>query len=125
MKIIKNSTTMYVPYMIEKIEKKQERLIKLINMAAEYDKEIIDELGHILKQNGINENECICSTLTHSFQLISENKQLNDVCESLYKRLLLLSHPDKGNTTDDFYKIQSAYQNNDYWLIIKFGSMVC
>lgn len=52
-----------------------------------------------------------------------ENKQKDPKLKKLYKKLSTYIHPDKGGTSEEFAELKEAYDNNDFFDLIRLATL--
>ena len=127
----------YLDHKIKKIKLKQSELNHLSSMISHYSTEIETKILKILETNNINKTEIYNLTnqsnnnivLKHEYTCNSSpNFDFNpdliqDFIATVYKQLILITHPDKNIDidNDDFIQIKKAYDENDIYSLIEYS----
>ena len=120
----------YLKYSLNKITLKQSELKTLSDTLTYYSKELDNKFTEILVKNDIDmsfvtgQSKCIHSienNVNDNNIVINEHKQ---ICDTLFKQLVLLTHPDKSNNsfTDDFINIKEAFDNENVLKLLDYAN---
>lgn len=128
--------------MIDKIKIKQAELESINAMRVHYTAECNTKFNDILVVNGLTNSDIdaykkyagCCHEVTESSQQVDETKQNNtkqdvddqksplmELHSTLFKKLALLTHPDKGNEGFDFDSVKNAYDDDDTFTLIEYA----
>ena len=112
--------TTYLTHKINKIEFKQAELDNLNLMLTHYTPSLETELTDILRTHNINYIPPINTNKKTSptYQHRNQDKPLS---LAIYKKLAMVTHPDKEPANIDFVQIKEAYDNNDTYSLIKYS----
>ena len=120
----------YLKYSLNKITLKQSELKTLSDTLTYYSKELDSKFAEILAKNNIDmayvtgQPKCehvIENNVNDNDIVINDHKQ---ICDTLFKQLVLLTHPDKSNdpSTDDFINIREAFENENVLKLLDYAN---
>lgn len=111
----------YLEYLINKIKVKklEEEHIRVI--LSEHSAEFEEKMLELMEEHNLQEEDY----LSYCKKDVSEDKNddISDL-QDIYKELLVITHPDKGNCEngDIFIKITECYQKKDYLTLMEYAN---
>lgn len=95
---------MYLSYTIDKINRKQDELLHLTNMVQSYHHDVLVKMDTKMK----NQNGQPVDWSIYTSTIIQPMVKPNPLKDNLYKKLVLLTHPDKTDNQENIKDFNSA-----------------
>lgn len=109
-------------YLLDKIKNKKMIKKSLENMISNNAQVVNTKIMELFEENGLNESDY--DKLFTSSYISNTNDDKNEDIVKFYKKLLIVSHPDKSTCIDreDFSDITNAYEKNDNITLLKYAN---
>ncbi len=109
-------------YLLDKIKNKKMIKKSLEDMLLKNAHTVNTKIMECFEENGLNDSDY--DKLFTSRNIINTNDNNNEDIAKFYKKLLIVSHPDKSTCIDkeDFSDITNAYENNDNITLLEYAN---
>lgn len=104
--------------MIKKINRKTDEVTKLTNLVSRHHPQVMADINAIVT---IDWKKYTTPNITMPDVV---NPDLKNLKYNLYRKLALVTHPDKTPISDDFFDIKTAYECDNLWQLIQYAESI-